>query len=385
MSPEGLPVELTFVEEGPELLLVATDSKAAWAQYSLGAPVQVRFTGGRVERRIGRLVTDSVRIETILASFRAKYGETAWQRYYRGSQRVLTLTLVGGGAGLESEELLRAEFDAVADHYTAAVEQNPFRRYLRDRSVRQVLPLFQGLDPILELGCGTGLETLELLRAGHRVIAVDISPRMIDQLRQRADSAGLSEKLETLLGSIGDLEHVLSDYSSRSLGAVLSTFGALNLDPHLDRLPAVLGRLLPPKAPFFAGILNRFGFVTATYLAVARHPHEAVRRLRNPVVAGGFLYPLEVRPYTSQEFARRFRPGFTLERVAAASVLVPPYWSSRLYAFWGAHGRFRLRQLDRQLSELAPFREFGEYLFLTLRRAGTDDTTSGSSGYLSDR
>jgi SAM-dependent methyltransferase len=40
----------------------------------------------------------------------------------------------------------------------------------------------QGL--VLELGCGTGLLTTELIAAGHRVIATDASPAMLDIARR---------------------------------------------------------------------------------------------------------------------------------------------------------------------------------------------------------
>src|ERR1700733_11477463 len=36
---------------------------------------------------------------------------------------------------------------------------------------------------VLELGCGTGLLTRELIAAGHRVVATDASPAMLDVAR----------------------------------------------------------------------------------------------------------------------------------------------------------------------------------------------------------
>jgi SAM-dependent methyltransferase len=52
------------------------------------------------------------------------------------------------------------------------------------------------LDPVrsrhglvLELGCGSGLLTAELTAAGHRVIATDASPAMLDLARSHAPAA----------------------------------------------------------------------------------------------------------------------------------------------------------------------------------------------------
>src|SRR5436305_15315873 len=47
---------------------------------------------------------------------------------------------------------------------------------------------------VLELGCGSGLLTRHLLDAGHRVIATDASPAMLDLARQTAsDAAGIRQ------------------------------------------------------------------------------------------------------------------------------------------------------------------------------------------------
>ena len=43
-----------------------------------------------------------------------------------------------------------------------------------------------GNRPVLELGCGAGLDTQVLAEAGHRVVAIDLSPSSIAQARARA-------------------------------------------------------------------------------------------------------------------------------------------------------------------------------------------------------
>jgi len=43
---------------------------------------------------------------------------------------------------------------------------------------------------VLELGCGSGLLTKELVDAGHRVIATDASPAMLELAREHAPGAG---------------------------------------------------------------------------------------------------------------------------------------------------------------------------------------------------
>lgn len=51
---------------------------------------------------------------------------------------------------------------------------------------------------ILDVGCGPGMQTIELLRLTNgKVVAVDLLPEMIARVEDEAKNAGLSDRLET--------------------------------------------------------------------------------------------------------------------------------------------------------------------------------------------
>lgn len=81
--------------------------------------------------------------------------------------------------------------------------------------------------PVLDLGCGTGRVALHLARRGHRVLALDVDPRLIARLATAA--AGLA------------IEPVLAD----ARGFELETAVALALAPMqlVQLLPSRAGRL----------------------------------------------------------------------------------------------------------------------------------------------
>ena len=59
---------------------------------------------------------------------------------------------------------------------------------------------------ILDLGCGPGAQTLELLRGTPaRVTAVDLLPQMIARTAALAERAGLSERLELIAGDVREI------------------------------------------------------------------------------------------------------------------------------------------------------------------------------------
>jgi SAM-dependent methyltransferase len=91
-----------------------------------------------------------------------------------------------------------------------------------------ILRLLEGVRArnglVVELGCGSGLLTRQLLDAGHRVIATDASPAMLDLARE---VAGDAEEIREL---------VLPDDPIPAADAIVSVGHALN---YLSEAPAV--------------------------------------------------------------------------------------------------------------------------------------------------
>ena len=70
-------------------------------------------------------------------------------------------------------------------------------------------------DSVLDIACGTGIVTLEIARVVKEVTALDISPRMIEVIREKAGARGIN--------NIGCFAGEISDpaLSGRSFDAVL--------------------------------------------------------------------------------------------------------------------------------------------------------------------
>jgi len=85
-----------------------------------------------------------------------------------------------------------------------------------DDCTRRALGLCGELPPrprVLDLGCGTGMQTLELARStGGHVVAVDNHAPYLAELRRRAEAEGLSERIETLEADLHGLEPTEAPY-----------------------------------------------------------------------------------------------------------------------------------------------------------------------------
>ncbi|MCI4353252.1 MAG: class I SAM-dependent methyltransferase [Thermoplasmata archaeon] len=362
-------VDLLFVEQEGILYVVPAADRTHWASAALRAgSARVYRGGGSPEVRAAYLVVRPERVAEIQRMFRAKYGPRVWERYFSRRQRILALDASRPGAPRTPDELIREEFDTIAPFYGEKIETDPFEALLRRRSRARLMRLFAGRDPILELGCGVGVETVPLLREGHRLVAVDISPAMLQRLEARARDAGVSGGLTTIEGSLGELHRLLARFPDGYFSGGFSTFGALNLEPDLNQLPVQLARVLVPGSPFLGVVLNHLALVPKLYEAGLRGPSGLFVRLRGRVPAEGIRFPLDIYQLNPYRWAREFRPFFSVETVTAAASFAPPFESPRLLRLVSGAPARRLERWDAWLSDtwLGPW--LGEWAIVVLRR-----------------
>ena len=115
---------------------------------------------------------------------------------------------------------------------------SPLRRLLQD-PVKVVAPYVRQGMCVLEPGPGMGFFTLELARLvgpSGKVVAVDVQPRMLSQLKRRAARAGLQERVDARL-------------------AAPDSLGIADLDGSIDfTLAFALVHELPAAQPFFVEV-----------------------------------------------------------------------------------------------------------------------------------
>lgn len=98
-----------------------------------------------------------------------------------------------------------------------------------EASTRRALDLLAPLPAspcIADLGCGRGASALRLARAtGGTVLALDLLPPMVEAARQRAEEAGLSERVQAVVGDMatppvepGSLDLIWCEGAAYSIG-----------------------------------------------------------------------------------------------------------------------------------------------------------------------
>jgi magnesium-protoporphyrin O-methyltransferase len=127
---------------------------------------------------------------------------------------------------------------------------------------------------VLDAGCGSGALAVELAARGARVVAVDISPTLVDLARERAAGAAIDWRVGDMLDpGLGRFDYVVAmdsliHYEGRDIARVLADLGRRAgrgvLFTVAPRTPALtlmhaVGRLFPrgDRAPAIAPIAPR--------------------------------------------------------------------------------------------------------------------------------
>ncbi|MHB8352553.1 MAG: class I SAM-dependent methyltransferase [Thermoplasmata archaeon] len=364
-------MELLYIEVPPNIFVIPSMGAPGWSSAALRAGHAsiwkvAALPMGAGELRSASLLTDPALMQAIREQFREKYGPMLWNRHFALHSKILILAPSGHSVPPSPRELVCQEFDAVAATYTASIDDNPFERYLKQVATAGLREIFRDRDPLLEIGAGTGIETIPMLQDGHRVTSVDISPAMRDELKRRISMAGLGDRASVLAGGLASLVEDLPFLPAGSFDGAWSTFGAPNLEPNVEATAYGLARLLRPGAPLALGMLSRWAISPLLYEMALGHWNAVRARHRQPIPAEGIRYPLDVYAWTPLQYARFYHPFFTLAEIRPLSALCPPYSSPRLLRSLGPEAWAIARRLDRWLTPRMP--ALSEWVLIVLHR-----------------
>jgi ubiquinone/menaquinone biosynthesis C-methylase UbiE len=130
---------------------------------------------------------------------------------------------------------------------------------------------------LLEIGCGIGVDSIELARCGFRVTGIDLTQAAIDIARQHATYRHVDIAFQT-----GNAEAL--EFADSVFDAVYS-FGVLHHTPDMPRAISEVHRVLLPGGIAFIMLYHRFSIVEKVH-QIFRVPYESPKNLKDhcPVV-----------------------------------------------------------------------------------------------------
>ena len=130
---------------------------------------------------------------------------------------------------------------------------HPISLKLYDWAVADMLRLMD-VEPgatVLDAGCGPGVHSIRVAKEGHRVVGIDISSGMLDQARQRAEAAGVANKIEFHQKDLTALD--LPDASFR----YAFSWGVIIHIPTIEKALDELARVVEPGGKLALYLTNK--------------------------------------------------------------------------------------------------------------------------------
>jgi SAM-dependent methyltransferase len=213
-------------------------------------------------------------------------------------------------------------FDQLAIDYDRDFTLTACGLALRDVVWSRLPVVFGNRRCILELGCGTGEDAVHLARAGHQVVAIDVSEKMISIARLKAMAAGCADRIQFHVLPIEALHTLPRDLR---FDGVFSNFGAINCVADVSCLARTLAQRLEPGAPLMFVVMGRHvPWEWAWFLAHGDRA-RAFRRLR---IDGVAWRGIRIQYPTPAKLGANLSPWFEVTRRAALGFALPPSYAA---------------------------------------------------------
>jgi ubiquinone/menaquinone biosynthesis C-methylase UbiE len=250
---------------------------------------------------------------------------------------------------------IASAYDAVAADYDRHLEAD---RWIRRALWRHYDGLFRAGDRVLDVGCGTGIDTLHLAARGIDVTALDASAAMVQRLRDKLDHT-LAPRV-TIQG--GDVVEVLRRLD-RPFDGLVAAFAVLNT---VD-LPAFVpeaARLLRPGGRLVAHLLAP-GYGASPIKKCWRILRSAVEPAALQVDIHGWR--LDHALFGPRQLYQRFFAGaFAHRRTYGLGLLVPAHLQR-----WLPDGALDLfARVEAHALSSWPLHAAGRFYVLDLERRG---------------
>jgi ubiquinone/menaquinone biosynthesis C-methylase UbiE len=259
----------------------------------------------------------------------------------------------------------QAYWDLTAEDYDKVFSESVIGKVQRDAVWRELDKHLQPGMRILELNCGTGVDAVHLAARGVRVVACDLSSKMIDAARHRLSATGLDALVDFQVLATEKIDSLVGD---APFDGAFSNFSGLNCVQDISQAARNLARLLKPGAKTLVCMVGRFSVWEVAWHMAKGEPALAIQSFRRkPTTLTSAQDAVLVHYPSVSDMRQMFAPEFQLREWKGIGVAVPPSCLEPLARrVPGVIGS--LAKIDRYLSRAPIFRSMGDCVLLQFER-----------------
>ncbi len=385
----GLPhvVELRYAILDGSFFVLTNSASSDWVLNAL-ASVQSKAKMGEAVYDVRSGTVASLEKARVLESFRKKYGSQVFDQWYRNTQSCLRLDPLGppstrGVARRENEtmvsfrewrsqgnnyyRLVQDAFDSASEEYDYTISHNYINSWIRKRSIRELRRIAKTTDVLLEIGCGTGSEAIQISEQVRGIVATDISEKMLDLLKKKVRARRLDRKIIASRVRASEISAVKELLPERRVRVAYSFNGALNCEPEILEVPGQLAEVVKEDGYFLCSIRNTLSLSEALSHSLVLQSDKMALRKNQPMMVsvGGMDIPSWY--YSPTRFAHLFHPHFRVRRMIGLPAFLPPAYLNDHYLRTGK-ARLILEKLEFLLGGRFPFNRLGDQTLFVFQR-----------------
>lgn len=385
----GLPhiVRLRFVHLKDSFYVLGGASSSDWMKNVLHSR-QSKFRLEEYVWNVSASLLTPYETAEVITAFSKKYGARVVKDWYQEASVCVHLVPVGiptKRASIRGEAEtstsftvwlskrsdyyggVASAFDSAAEEYDFTISNNYINTWIRERSINELLQFVGRDDTLVEIGCGTGAEAIIISRRVGRIVATDISPKMIDLLRIKIRAKGLSGKIFPALVRASEISKIIKYTEGNRATAAYSFNGALNCEPNLSRFVDELDSVLQEGGHFVCTIRNSLCLAEVlSHAAVLQFDRMAPRKNQPVMVSvGGIDIPSFY--YSPGTFAKNFTQKFKLRKLIGLPAILPPAYLSDYYVKFKRVSSI-LEKTELLVSSRFPFNRLGDQTLFVFQK-----------------
>jgi ubiquinone/menaquinone biosynthesis C-methylase UbiE len=385
----GLPhvAELRYTRLEGSFFVLASSTSSDWFLNALASGKCKAKTGEIVSLVAARTATFLERAQ-VLEKFRTKYGSRVIDQWYKSAQACLRLDPLGppstrGAARGENEprvsfrewrrrgnnyyRSIQDAFDSASEEYDYTISHNYINSWIRKRSINELHRITKTVDVLLEIGCGTGSEAIQISKQVKGIVATDISEKMLDLLKTKVRAKRLDRKIIAAKARASEISSIKDLLPDGRVRVAYSFNGALNCESDIDKVPSELSRVVGEDGYFLCSIRNTLCLPEALSHSLVLQFDKMNTRKDQPtmVSVGGMDIPSFYHSPT--RFAQLFRPHFRVRKMIGLPAFLPPAYLSNYYLQTGK-ARLILEKLEFVLGDRFPFNRVGDQTLFVFQR-----------------
>jgi ubiquinone/menaquinone biosynthesis C-methylase UbiE len=252
------------------------------------------------------------------------------------------------------------------DHEACSYEE----RYWRNNIAQRIRQSFReevkthSFSKVLEIGCGTGLDTSHFgsIYPERKVYGIDIAPAMVASASDKIRDRGL-KNVSVAVGTPEELDVL---FPKVQFDHIYVFFGALNTVPDLGKVSRKLREKMKPEGTMVLTFVNKWYLADMLIDLIKFRFKRAFKRNRE--IWGGYseVHQIESRCFSPRDIKKAFGDDFLITRTRGYSILYPAWFRPHFVARLGRRVSDFLWNADRMLS-YTPAWCLGEYALYSFK------------------